>query len=286
MLGLFMFNVRIKRFLDTEQIQIYSAPLNSHGVDRIRFSKETGEIFPFERGHLKYNPFDDKLEYMCNMGDSERSLSVSRSRTIHKIYDIAKSNQWDWFFTLTFNPDKVDSFDYALCTKKLSQWLKNMKKQSQDMKYIVVPEQHKSGRWHFHGLFANVDNMVFIDSGIVKNGKRIYNVGSYRFGFSTATKIEDLSKTVSYLCKYITKDLCINTKGKKRYWASRNVSLPEVYQYLVPLNGDVMEEILKDGLFIKKVHSEFADVQYIEKNIYTTNLNMFVQNNVSNDNEE
>ena len=157
--------------------------------------------------------------------------------------------------------------------KKLSQWLKNMKKQCPDMIYIVVPEQHKSGRWHFHGLFANVDNMKFVDSGIVQNGKRVYNVGKYRLGFSTATHIEDLSKTVSYLCKYITKDLCVNTKGKKRYWASRNVKLPEVYQYLVPFNDDINNELFNDISFIKTVFTEFVDIKYIEKDIYTTNLN-------------
>ena len=111
------------------------------------------------------------------------------------IYDIAKSNEWEWFFTLTFNPEKVDSFNYANVTDKLSQWLKNMRKKCPDMMYLVVPEQHESGRWHFHGLFSHVENMRFVDSEKRdKKGRIIYNVGSYRLGFSTATQIEDVKK--------------------------------------------------------------------------------------------
>ena len=281
-----MYNVRVKRFLDTEQIQVYSTEMNSNFDGRKKFSKETGEIYPYERGHYEYVPFEGTQVRVTNMGDPERSLAVSRNRTINKIYDIARSNYWEWFLTFTFNPDKVDSFDYALCTKKLSQWLKNTKKQCPDMMYLVVPEQHKSGRWHFHGLFANVENMTFIDSGIVQKGKRVYNLGNYKLGFTTATRIEDLHRTVTYILKYISKELCMHTKGKKRYWASRNVKLPELYQFLVPLNGEVMNEIFEGDSFIKIVRSEYVDVQYIEKSIYTTNLNVFVKNNVSDNIEE
>lgn len=165
-----MYNVRVKKFLDTMQIRVYSEFVFSSEEEKISKRKK------------EYNPFTEKLEILRTMEEleynAERSEKVSRNRTINSIYDIARSNEWEWFFTLTFNPDKVDSFDYAACSKKLSDWLHNMKKKAPEMKYIVVPEQHKSGRWHFHGLFTNVDSMNFVDSGLVdKKGKIIYNVG-------------------------------------------------------------------------------------------------------------
>lgn len=259
-----MYNVRVKKFFDTVQVRIYSDIIFSSEEEK--YSKKVKEYNPFTEQKEKLFTFEE-LEH-----NAERSKAVSRKRTINSIYDIARSNDWEWFFTLTFDPDKVDSFDYALCSKKLSQWLNNMKKKNADMKYIVVPEQHKSGRWHFHGLFANVDSMRFVDSGHVdKKGKVIYNVGNYKLGFSTATKIDDVKRASSYLCKYITKDLCLETKGKKRYWASKNVDLPVVEDYLFNTR-EVLEECLCiDDAYVKKVCSEVIDVHYIEIPIYKTN---------------
>ena len=267
-----MYNVRVKRFLDTEQIQIYSQPLQANRDTR-PFDKSTGEIHKKENGTWHLNPFTDKPERMVEWkeGAEERSFAVSRSRTINKIYDIARSNRWEWFFTLTFNPEKVDSFDYETCTKKLSKWLNNMKRIAPDMKYLVVPEQHKSGRFHFHGLFANCDSLKFVDSGLMDiSGKQIYNVGSYKLGFSTATKIVDLHKSCSYLCKYISKELCMITKGKKRYWASRNLDLPIVETYLMNVK-ELYNAFDLDECYVKSVCSEYVDVRYIEAPIYTTN---------------
>lgn len=259
-----MYNVRVKKFLDTVQIKVYSEVIFCSEEEK--HSKRVKEI----------NPFTGKKEKLLTLEERDdnlaRSQAVSRKRTINAIYDIARSNEWEWFFTLTFNPDKVDSFDYTLCSKKLSQWLNNMKKKAPDMKYIVVPEQHKSGRWHFHGLFANVGSMQFVDSGLVdKKGKIIYNVGNYRLGFSTATRIDDVRRASSYLCKYITKDLCTDTKGRKRYWASKNVALPIVEDYLFNTR-EVLDDLLcVDDAHIKMVRGEVYDVHYIDIPIYKTN---------------
>src|SRR5690606_28325283 len=59
---------------------------------------------------------------------SSRSLQESVRRTEQAIYDYALSNAWDWFVTLTFNPDLVDSFNYDECAAKVSQWLKDLRK--------------------------------------------------------------------------------------------------------------------------------------------------------------
>lgn len=149
----------------------------------------------------------DEDEYWAK---KERSISSSMARTKGAVYHLARSNEWDWFITLTFNPKCVDSFDYAACVKKLSKWLNNARLSCPDMGYLVVPEKHPtSGRYHFHGLFKNCQGLGFVDSGHVDNhGNRVYNVGSYKLGFTTATVVSDQARVTRYIAKYITKDVC------------------------------------------------------------------------------
>lgn len=298
-----MFNVRIKRFLDTEQIQIFSEPLlskDSKREDKRRVIEETGEIVPTNRRIIE-NWFDTevktsydglkfkvpKLEVGYIMHDKESdSLRISYSRTKRKVYDMVKSNNWEWFFTLTFNPDKVDSFNYEEVTTKLSDWLSNMRKKCNNMKYVVVPELHESGRWHFHGLFADVENMVFVDSEKRdKKGRIIYNVGNYKLGFSTATKIDDVSKASSYLTKYITKEMCDVTGGKKRYWRSRNVQMPEVIDLMIENPYSLIEEYKEEITYQSEIEG-YIKVTYLDMPIYTTNTRRLVTSDDSNSDDD
>lgn len=276
-----MFNVRVKKYLDTEELQIFSQPICSKGdkiVER-HFCAATGEIFP-SNSHVHKNPFTGELDYYYNMGDPEENLKRSVRRSKSMIYDIAKSNVWEWFFTLTFNPDKVDSFNYSECSKKLSQWLKDVKRRGNaDLRYLIVPELHKSGRWHFHGLFAGCDNMGLVDSGHRdKKGRVIYNVGRYKLGFSTVTAIDDMHKVSSYILKYVSKELCAVTKGKKRYWASNNCCKPVIEEYLVykPIE-DILACSDESKGHLRKVFTEYIDVTYLTVPIYTTNTLEFFE---------
>ena len=175
----------------------------------------------------------------------EHSEQSSLSRTKQKIYNYAFSNDWSngLFFTITFDPKQVDSFDYDKCCKRLHQFLKNIKDQNPDFKYIFVPEFHKSGRIHFHGIGTNCDRLKLEDSGIKKNGKKIYNVNSktFRYGFTTVSKIEDTQKVSSYITKYITKEMITATKGKHRYLCSRNLDTAEVENIML----DDVENFMK-----------------------------------------
>lgn len=280
-----MYNVKVKTYLDTVQIQVFSEPLLSTGSereDRRKVIYETGEIVPSNRSKI-YNAFDEEYvsgRYMHD--DEEESLKVSYRRTKRILFDMLKCNRWEWFFTLTFNPEVVDSFDYAETTKKLSKWLNNMRRNCPEMKYVVVPEQHPtSGRWHFHGLFANVENMVFVDSGLRdKKGRVIYNVGKYRLGFSTATKISDVLKSISYITKYVTKELCEVTYGKKRYWHSRNVAMPDVHELLID-DKTLLQELCEQEKIYKNEVEGYYNVIYYEIPIYTTNTMRFITNEIS-----
>ncbi len=282
-----MFNVRVKRFIDSEQIQVYSKVNRSQGeVLRKKVDGKTGEMLDNPRkddSFVEFNPFTEQYERMREIPSQEYVEMLqcsSMNRTINAVYDVARSNLWEWFVTFTFAPDKVDRYNYSDCTKKMSQWLNNMKKICPGMVYLVVPELHKDGAYHFHGLFKNVDGFKFADSGQRDKQRRIiYNVHTYKFGFTTATQLTDCASASSYLCKYITKDLCAVTKGKKRYWASRNCKRPEVVDYLVEgmEHAEICMEYLKesDNPHIKTINGEHGTVTYIDRQIYSENRDLW-----------
>lgn len=254
-----MYNCQIVKYPHGYQVRLYDTPhdLPLSQDDKLTLEKlsdldvlhrwtkysleDPGHIFEMDQSDID-TMMENKLE------QEQRSLRSSMGRTVNKVYYLARSNNWEWFFTLTFNPDIVDSFCYEDCTTKLSVWLNNMRKKSPNMKYLVVPELHKSGRWHFHGLFADCDTLGFVDSGKrTKSGDIIYNVGKYKLGFSTATKVRDARRVTKYIGKYITKDLCAVTKGKKRYWASRNLAQADIEKkYYAPEELPLLLEQLQD----------------------------------------
>lgn len=222
--------------------------------------------------------FDERNKQITKDSSSARtqesiqhSLTVSRNRTINAIYSISKSNEWDYFVTLTFNDLIVNASDYEQVTYKLSEWLHNLKKRyAPNLKYLIVPELHKDGaRYHFHGLLANCGNISFIDSGHTTfDNEPIYNILNYKFGYTTATKVKDNDKICHYLTKYITKDLCVLTANKKRYWNSRNCQKPIEEKYL--LSAEEIENIMNfyvdNVAYAKTVTVPIANnsIKYIE----------------------
>lgn len=159
------------------------------------------------------------------------SLQTSLNRTKNTIYELSKSNDWEYFITLTFDPKRYDSTNYDEVTKILTEFMHRMRKiKSKDLTYMIVPEFHADGRkYHFHGLLANIGDIKMIPSGhLDKDANDIYNMPAWIYGFSTATKIKDTVRASAYITKYITKECVQHTKYKKRYYASRNIKRPEV----------------------------------------------------------
>lgn len=138
--------------------------------------------------------FDPKGE------DLQRSMRRARA----KLRRLALANDFRWFVTLTLNPEIVDSLDGAAVVKKLNAWCSNMV-QRQGLRYILVPERHKSGRIHFHGFFN--DCLDIVDSGHMdRQGHKVYNLPQWTLGFTTAIELyDDYTKAVGYVCKYVGK---------------------------------------------------------------------------------
>lgn len=165
--------------------------------------------------------------------DQAHSNYTSLARTKKMVHDYARSNDFSYFVTLTFNPVYVDSFSVDDSYEHMRNWLNYMRKKFPDLRYLGVPELHKSGRIHFHFLMSEHINSVLSDSGKKTDKKSgslpIYNVGSYRIGFSTATEIKSQAFVVRYILKYITKELQQRCPHKRRYWHSNNLVLPKTF---------------------------------------------------------
>lgn len=235
-------------------------------------------------------PFDDEVIEVLDINALEdfeiseeqrkrKNARDSYRRTVNKIHDLARCEQWTMFYTLTFSPDVVDRQDFGACMKKARMWFNNIRKRkAPNIKYLIVPELHADKKsWHIHGLVCNDNGVTYIDSFKKdKSGKTIFNVESWKFGFSTATRIEDSHKVSSYILKYITKDLCERSLGQRRYFRSNNIQEPKITELLSSEifdedyihNLDNLEMILSsfgcdEITRVKKVSSEFCSVTYI-----------------------
>ena len=96
------------------------------------------------------------------------TINFIRRRT--NISDLAYANAcikpWDYFVTLTFDDTFVEnSYSHEKVT----------------MRYLIIPELHKSGRIHFHGVFSDVKNWSlspainpYTGESIIENNKQVY----------------------------------------------------------------------------------------------------------------
>ena len=216
------YNLKRVDYGEFVQYRVYDRPISKN--------EEQKEIKEQNEEVEKNDKADTKDNKKTGQADNKRSEQVSINRSIQTIYKYAQANRWEYFVTLTFKRDAdVNVYDYSDCVKKLTKWLNNQRRKCPNLKYLFVPEMHKDGAFHFHGLIANADGLTYSDSGRVAIGNKaykrtkenqhfptIYNLDNWKYGYSTATAVVSSCKSASYICKYITKDLksspnlCVN----------------------------------------------------------------------------
>lgn len=258
------YNVQLIEYPTGYQLRVYNRVVNYS--DKIDFGIKTksSKVKTEEQKEVTHDP--------------DRSLSSSINRTVNTIYDYARSNVWSYFLTLTIDPNKIDNSldNYDNFTKSIRKYFNNLKTNyAPDLKYLIVPELHKDGKkLHFHALLSDVGKIKFEFSGKVSVGKyvypiercswgrKIYNMPLWKLGWSTATKVEDSAKCAGYICKYITKDLCVSTKGKRRFWASLNLEKSNTRYSLVQsdLLHDFVDLYSNMVLYSKNISVEDANL--------------------------
>lgn len=206
----------------------------------------------------------------------ESSIRRSKRNVLHLMRSMDLSDAF--FITLTFDKTKVDRQDFDQCCKKARIWLQNIRRYAgaEDMAFICVPELHRDMvSWHLHAVISNVGNMPMSDSGHKDAaGRPIYNLTGWRFGFSTAVKLDGTDPMTSiklskYMTKYFTKESQMIAKNRHRYFASNNIPKPEIHRWQYENDADlntILSQIINKGYtFVSEnTYEGYVNARYIE----------------------
>lgn len=197
-----------------------------------------------------FSQFDDK--YNIN----GRSAYVSINRSKNKIFYYARSNDWSdgYFCTLTINPENHNVFDYAACSELIKKFLQCLRNYDKRIYALFVPEKHKSGAFHFHGIISGLDlkqEGLIRFSGHTFRGNKIYNfVKFWKYGFTNVTKVENTLAIEKYISKYTTKDLIQDSLYQHRYF-TLNLQEAEIIKYnLFDFDNLLLQELFSEDLVL------------------------------------
>lgn len=176
---------------------------------------------------------------------TEERLASSISRTKARIYEYALCNEFQFFCTFTQSAEKVkDRYNLTDFRKSFSQWVRNQNRErTTPIRYLLIPEQHKDGAWHLHGLIAGLvvgvdlvpfslkERLPYSIRNTLKKGETVYNWEKYsnKYGFFTATAIKSKLKASAYITKYVTKDVAQQGResGAHLFFASQGLNKRE-----------------------------------------------------------
>ena len=198
-----------------------------------------------------------------NLSDVERATRRAKINA----FDIILSNpDLDTFATFTYRPDEsLDKSSYEDCYKLLGTWLSNRVQRS-GLKYVIVPERHRSGDIHFHGILNSSALKLVRARGpsgraLTREGKPIYNLEDWKHGFTTAQIIGggevDREKVAKYVFKYMGKQSGQKIGG--RYCLIGGELERPFFVY-----GDTAEELIGDHVNKYDREVKIGDLEYRE----------------------
>jgi len=190
-------------------------------------------------------------------------LEESIIRTRSKIYELAMCNDWEFFVTLTLDKRKYDRMDLKRYRVDLAQFIRNYnRKHKINIKYLLIPEEHKDRAWHMHGLLMGLPRAHL---KVNENGYLDWFAYRDKFGYISIDEIRNKEATSRYITKYITKNLesCVKEVGAHMYYCSRGLKRAEEIKKGA-LIKDAEWDYQNDWVKIKWIDEEINPDEYID----------------------
>lgn len=131
---------------------------------------------------------------------------------------LALCNDWERFGTFTLDPQRWNRKDLEGFQKAFSQMIRHCRRDTgASLSYVLVPEPHKDGSWHMHGLIGSAGPALapfdwskpmpsaMLQSKAKGRDPQNWPYYSNRFGFCSLEKVSNRDASALYLTKYITK---------------------------------------------------------------------------------
>lgn len=211
------------------------------------YVSKIGDEYKVVRMKFKLNPaLLDRTYTKKGEAGNEFKLVDNLIRAKRTVVELALCNEWNYFVTLTIDPSKRDSFDLQAFHSDLSQMIKNLNKtvyhSTVKIKYLLIPELHKSGACHMHGFLAGLlpeelhlftldEILPYKIRNRIKSGRKVFSWKDYarNFGHCDLEYIESKEGAAAYMTKYIQKEMVNTVKelNAHTYYHSRGLLLPE-----------------------------------------------------------
>jgi len=185
-------------------------------IKHISYGKFT-EVYDYGKVQVAFAT--ERIDYSKNPNNKKTEKSLYRVR--EQIYRIVEGNRGRHgkykavFFTLTDRDQQTNIKEANKSIKALMRRLKQTTGYS--IKYIIVPERHKSGAIHYHGVFFN---LPFIDI-------KFFKESLWKKGYVDLQLPKKIRSVAKYLSKYLTKDTFSSLPAnEKAYFCSRGIFRP------------------------------------------------------------
>lgn len=206
---------------------------------------DRGSTFGLVHKGYRIKPERHHLEILTRCRDCENCRAQRRGLWFHRAKAEVSGNYRTWFGTLTYRPEeamrrgfsrdlelssfaKLDHLVGAPSGKvakdlrdpqkaivrhsgpDITKFLKRVRKNAgRKIRYLIVPELHKSGVPHFHFLLHESEPGQYLTYRVIQ--------AAWSHGFSQAKLVDGSTHAASYVAKYLSKEMYGRVRASQRY---------------------------------------------------------------------
>ena len=148
----------------------------------------------------------EELKEWSKERNRDKNLHDSMQRSKKNLIEYAINNTWTHFATFTVDSKRCDRTSLAECNKKIGRVFDKFRRyHCSEFKYLLIPEKHADGAFHYHGFVVLPKDFAFSKLMVARKIKRTVDFFTMHLGFNDFSPIQNQIKAAKYITKYIEK---------------------------------------------------------------------------------